>query len=70
MSSDDVDSVFFKYHLIKAESARLIVVPVNVALAEQHTSFTEQHTAELAEQHITCVLAEPDRISIIVSRDD
>jgi hypothetical protein len=26
MSSDDVDSVFFKNHLIKAESARLIVV--------------------------------------------
>jgi hypothetical protein len=26
MSSDDVDSVFFKYHSIKAESARLIVV--------------------------------------------
>jgi hypothetical protein len=25
MSPDDVDSVFFKYHLIKAESARLIV---------------------------------------------
>jgi hypothetical protein len=26
MSLDDVDSVFFKYHLIKAESARLIIV--------------------------------------------
>ena len=26
MYSDDVDSVFFKYHLIKAESPRLIVV--------------------------------------------
>jgi hypothetical protein len=26
MSSDDVDSVFFKYHLIKAEVTRLIVV--------------------------------------------
>ena len=26
MSPDDVDSVFLKYHLIKAESARLIVM--------------------------------------------
>ena len=26
MSSDDVDSVFFKYRLLKAESARLIVI--------------------------------------------
>jgi hypothetical protein len=30
MSSDDVNSVFFKYHLIKDESARLILVCVNV----------------------------------------